>query len=379
MRAVAVDSLGFDVERQRLARELFDTRFRLGIAQSIGFGTAALLFLLLGGSAALRSLVSDGVWWTVFAYFTAVYVAFWLAAFPFSVYGHGIEARYGLSRQGWKGWALDDLKSLAFGYGFTLVAVEVLYWLLRELPSIWWIIAWALGIGVSLVASVVAPVLFIRMFYKSIRLDNPELESRLRALADRAGIRVLGVHVLQSSVKSARSNAALAGAGRTRRIVLTDTLLKTHTPDEVETILAHELAHQKHRDSTVGFGTFVITSFVVLAFLQAVLPWAASVLGLRGIADVAALPVLMLATGSLSLVLEPAERALSRWREARADRTALVLSGKPEAFASAMVKLHDDNLSLARPPRFIEFLVMTHPAAWRRVTAARAFSGRVLK
>ena len=376
---MAVDSLGFDVERQRLARELFDTRFRLGIAQSIGFGTAALLFLLLGGSAALRSLVSDGVWWTVFAYFTAVYVAFWLAAFPFSVYGHGIEARYGLSRQGWKGWALDDLKSLAFGYGFTLVAVEVLYWLLRELPSIWWIIAWALGIGVSLVASVVAPVLFIRMFYKSIRLDNPELESRLRALADRAGIRVLGVHVLQSSVKSARSNAALAGAGRTRRIVLTDTLLKTHTPDEVETILAHELAHQKHRDPAIGLSEFVITSLLSLAILQAVLPWATGLLGLRGIADIAGLPILMVTSGAIAFVLGPVERALSRRREARADRTAIEISGKPGAFASAMVKLHDENLSLARPSRLVELFAMTHPAAWRRVSAARAFQGRALK
>src|SRR5256712_9640358 len=242
---------------------------------------------------------------------------------------HRLEVRYGLSRQTWRGWALDDARTLAIGYGFTLVAVEVLYWLLREFPTVWWLLVWLLGLGVSVAASFVAPVLFLRIFYKSNRLDNPDLEARLRALADRAGMRVLGVHVVQSSVKSSRSNAALAGAGRTRRIVLTDTLLKTHTPDEVETILAHELAHQKHRDSTVGFGTFVITSFVVLAFLQAVLPWAASVLGLRGIADVATLPVLMLATGSLSLVLEPAERALSRWREARADRTALVLSRKP--------------------------------------------------
>jgi len=374
-----VDSLGFNAERQRLARELFSTRFRLGVIRSAAFGVAVLVFLVSGASAALRDWAGAGPEWTVFAYFSVLYLALWLAGLPFSVVSHRMDVRYSLSRQTWRGWAFDDAKSLAMGYGFTLVALEVLYWLLREFPAAWWLIVWLLGLVVSVLASVVGPVLFIRIFYKSNRMENPDLEARIRVLAERAGIRVLGVHILQTSAKSSRSNAALAGAGRTRRIVLTDTLLKTHTPDEVETILAHELAHQKHRDSTVGFGTFVITSFVVLAFLQAVLPWAASVLGLRGIADVAALPVLMLATGSLSLVLEPAERALSRWREARADRTALVLSGKPEAFASAMVKLHDDNLSLARPPRFIEFLVMTHPAAWRRVTAARAFSGRVLK
>jgi len=376
---VAADSLGFDVERQRLARELFGTRFRLGIAQSVGFAFAALLFLLLGASVSLRSAVSDGTWWTVFAYFTIVYVAFWLAALPFSAYGHRLEQRYGLSRLGWRGWAFDDMKSLAFGYAFTLVAVEALYFLLREAPTVWWLIAWALGLCVFLAGSIVAPVLFLRLFYKSGRLDNPELESRLRTLAQRAGVRILGVHVLRSSVKSARSNAALAGAGRTRRIVLTDTLLKTHTLDEVETILAHELAHQKHRDPAIGFAMFAATTFLSLAILQAVLPWASGLLGLRGVADVAGLPILMVTSGAIAFVLGPLDRSLSRRREARADRTALEITGKPEAFATAMVKLHDENLSLARPSRFVEVFAMTHPAAWRRVSEARAFPGRALK
>jgi len=377
--ALAADSFGFDSERQRLARELFTTRLRLGIARSAGFGVAILVFLLSGTSTALRDWAGDGTWWNVFAYFTVLYFALWVAGLPFSLVGHRLEVRYGLSRQTWRGWGFDDAKSLAIGYGLTLVAVEVLYWLLREFPAIWWLIVWVLGIGVSVAASVVAPVLFLRIFYKSNRLDNPELEARLKALAERAGVRVLGVHVVQSSTKSTRSNAALAGAGRTRRIVLTDTLLKTHGPDEIETILAHELAHQKHRDPAVGFAMFILTSLVSLAALQAILPWAAGFLGFRGIADVAGLPILMLATGILSLAFDPVERALSRWRESRADRTALEITGKPEAFASAMVKLHDANLSLARPPRFIEFLLMTHPAAWRRVSAAREFPGRALK
>ncbi len=379
MSALAADSFGFDAERQRLARELFTTRLRLGIARSAGFGVAILVFLLSGASAALREWAGEGPWWTVFAYFTVLYFALWIAGLPFSIVSHRLEVRYGLSRQSWRGWALDDAKSLAIGYGLTLVAVEVLYWLLREFPAAWWVIVWALGIGVSVAASIVAPVLFVRIFYKSNRLDNPELEARLKALAERAGMRVLGVHVVQSSVKSSRSNAALAGAGRTRRIVLTDTLLKTHGPDEIETILAHELAHQKHRDPAIGFATFILTSLVSLAALQAILRWAAGLLGFRGIADVAGLPILMLAAAMMSLAFDPIERALSRWRESRADRTALEITGKPEAFASAMVKLHDANLSLARPPRLIELFLMTHPAAWRRVSAARAFTGRALK
>src|SRR3989441_3892986 len=148
-------------------------------------------------------------------------------------------------------------------------------------------------------------------------------------------MRVLGVHVVQSSVKSSRSNAALAGAGRTRRIVLTDTLLKTHGPDEIETILAHELAHQKHRDPAVGFGTFILTSFVSLAVLQAVLPWAVGVLGLHGIADVAGLPGLMVAPGVLSPAVDPLARGPSPGGGARGGRPPPQVTGEPGGGAGA--------------------------------------------
>lgn len=377
---MTADSYGFDTERQRLARERFSVQLRLGILRTAVFAPAIILFLALGGSAALRNLTAGGEpWLSLLLYFTVLYAALWAADLPFSALDHRIERRYALSRQGWRGWAFDGLKGFGMGYGFTLVAVEVLYWLLRSMPAFWWLVAWALVLAVSLVASVIAPVVLVRMYYRLSRLEDPDLEARLRALAERAGVRVLGVFVIRTSSKTARSNAALAGAGRTRRIVLTDTLLATHTRDEVETILAHELAHQRHRDPLIGFVESALASFTSLLVLSLLLPITAALLGLQGIADVAGLPAMVLLGGAIGLVLGPVEALRSRQREARADRTALELTGKPEAFASAMVKLHDANLSLAHPPRLLELLVMTHPAAWRRVATARAFPGRALK
>lgn len=377
---MATDAWGFDVERQRLARELYTTRFRLGIARSAIFAVGVALFLLIGGSGSLRDWAASGsAWLTVLLYFTALYLALSLAGLPFAAHGHILETRYGLARQGWRGWAWDELKSTGIGYGLALVAVEVLYWLLRETPSVWWIVAWALGIGVAAVAGVIAPVILLPIFYKVTPLEDKVLEARLRSLAERAGVPVLGAFVVRASAKTRRSNAALAGAGRTRRIVLTDTLLATHALEEIETILAHELAHQRHRDFLAGFAEFVVTSLVGLAVLQAVLPWAASGLGLLGIADPAGMPVLMLVSGAVSLAFGPAERGLSRWREARADRFALEVAGNPPSFASAIIRLHDENLSWAQPPRLVETLLLSHPAGWRRVAAARAFPGRALK
>lgn len=377
---MAVDAWGFDVERQRLARTLFTTRFRIGIVRSAAFAAGVTLFLLLGGSAVLRDLVGGGSpWVAVFAYFTVLYVALDLAALPFAAHGHVLETRFGLARQGWRGWALDELKSTAIGYALTLVAVEGLYWLLRDVPALWSLGAWAAGLGITAVAGVIAPVVLLPLFYKVTPLQDPALTSHLRALAERAGVPVLGVFVVRASAKTTRSNAALAGAGRTRRILLTDTLLATHTQGEIEAVLAHELAHQKHRDFLAGVAESASTSLVGLAVLQAVLPWAASLIGLQGIADPAGMPILMLGAGAVSLAFGPIERSLSRRREARADGFALAMAGDPPAFASAMVRLHDENLSWAEPPRWLESLLLSHPAGWRRVAAARASPGRALK
>ena len=377
---MVADAWGFDVERQRLARALFTTRFRIGLVRSAVFAAGVGLFLLLGGSATLRDFAESGSpWLTVFAYFTVLYVALDLAALPFAAHGHALETRFGLARQGWRGWALDALKSTAIGYALTLVAVEGLYWLLRDLPALWWFAAWGAGLVITAVAGVIAPVVLLPLFYKVAPLADPVLAARLRALAERARVPFLGVYVVQASAKTRRANAALAGAGRTRRILLTDTLLATHTPDEIEAVLAHELAHQKHRDFLAGFAESAATSLAGLAVLQAVLPWAASALDLRGIEDPAGMPILMLGAGALSLAFGPIERALSRRREARADRFALAMAGDPPAFASAMVRLHDENLSWAEPPRWLESLLLSHPAGWRRVAAARASPGRALK
>ena len=378
--AETADPLGFSAESQALARELFRSRLRLGSLRAGLFVIAVLAFLALGWSLALREWALEGpAWAAVFRYVSPLYLGLWALGLPFAGYAHVLDRRYGLSRQGWLGWALDDVKAGLLGYGFAFVAVAVLYWLLAEFPGTWWIIAWGLGLAFALLASVVVPVLLVRVFFRLERLNDSLLEERFRELAKRAGVLVIGVFVLRASAKTARSNAALAGFGRARRVIVTDTLLSSHTPDEIETILAHELAHQKHRDFAIGLGVFASISLIIVGLLQVGFPWATDRAGLQGIADLAGLPILMLLTAAISTVLGPLDRSFSRWREARADRLALDLTLKPEAFAAAFVKLHDANLSLARPPRLFELLMMTHPAGWRRVSRARTFHGRALK
>jgi STE24 endopeptidase len=217
-------------------------------------------------------------------------------------------------------------------------------------------------------------VLIFPLFYKFTPLDDQELVARLTRLAERAGARVRGVYRFDMSRKTVQANAALTGLGNTRRIVLSDTLLDHFTPDEIETVLAHELGHHVHADLGKGI---LVQSVVTLGGLWLAglgLGWGVKVFGFQGVADVAALPWLALVLGVFGLVTMPLNNAYSRWRERLADRYALKTTQQPQAFASAMTRLANQNLSDADPERWVEVLLHSHPAISRRVAMAQEFA-----
>jgi STE24 endopeptidase len=198
------------------------------------------------------------------------------------------------------------------------------------------------------------------------------------ALAERAGARVMGVFEWRLSDRTRKANAALTGIGRTRRIILSDTLLAEHSDDEIEVILAHELAHHVFHDiwSGLALETGLITSGFFLA--DRILSLLSTSFGLQGKADVAAMPLLVLAAGAVSLALLPLFNAFSRSHERRADRYALEMTRNVPAFVSAMKRLAAQNLAEDQPSRLVEILFYTHPPIGARVTAARDWAAEHL-
>ncbi|MFH1088133.1 MAG: M48 family metalloprotease, partial [Chloroflexota bacterium] len=197
--------------------------------------------------------------------------------------------------------------------------------------------------------------------------------TRLTALAHKAGARVTDILVMELSRKGNIANALLAGMGRRRRIILSDTLLSQYTPEEVEVILAHELGHQLRHDigRLLALRGAVVVSVLYITSLS--LEGSVSALGLKGAADVAGLPLLILYLGILGFLSLPAGNAYSRRREAAADRFALKLTANPAAFVSAMTKLCEQNLSEARPAPWAEFLFHTHPSYHKRIELAAEY------
>jgi STE24 endopeptidase len=199
----------------------------------------------------------------------------------------------------------------------------------------------------------------------------------LMNLAKRAQAQIAGVFTMDLSSKGTTANAMLAGLGKTRSIIISDTLLQQYTSEEIEVILAHELGHHLHRDIPKLIA--VQAAMVLLAFYLADLVLKASLIPLdfQGIADVAAFPLLFLSLGAFGLIVTPLINAYSRYIETSADEAALELTAEPQAFITAMTKLTDQNLAVADPSRWVEFLFYDHPPYTKRVGLARRYKSRL--
>ena len=358
-------------------------RRRADLLGTVAAGVVLLSLSLFGGAQRLRELSAAAAQWlpggveegaTVMLLTIMLLVILQIVELPFAFYqGHLLEHRYGLSTQTAGHWWKDQAKGIALGLVLAAAGTWVIYFALRESPENWWWISAAVFALATIVLARLAPVVLLPIFYKFKPLDRPALVDRLLALATRARTDVVGVFEWVLSGHTKKANAALAGMGRTRRILLSDTLLADYSEDEIEVILAHELAHHVHRDlwrgiavqSAALLGGFFIADLVLRAV--------ADRLELRGISDPAGLPVLMLAGGVWSFMVMPVANALSRAQERAADRYALTTTRNVDAFVTAMKRLSQQNLAEEYPSPLVRWLFYSHPPIRERIDAARAF------
>lgn len=288
--------------------------------------------------------------------------------------GFALERRYGLSRQQAGEWWGDHLKGVALATGLAVVLAPIVYGAIEWRPASWWLVAGLLLGLLSAALVVVAPVVVLPLFYRFRPLDHPELSDRLGMLASRAGTPVLGVFEWTLGEKSRAANAALVGSGPTRRILLSDTLLAEYSPDEIEVIIAHELAHHVHGDIWQGLVVEAVMVTTALLAGHLALSWWVPLAGASSPADLAGMPLLALVAGTWSLATTPVMLALSRHHERQADAFALDLTGKSEAFISAMRRLGAQNLADEQPAPLVEWLFHSHPSLTARVAFARRWA-----
>lgn len=377
--------LQIDEQKQVQARRYARLRRRLWLLETV-FGVLYNLLWLFGGfslswrrwlEGALDAYGLRNEWILVALFAFGFGGLYFLFTRPFAFYGEYIlPHRFGLSTQTRKGWLGDQAKGLLVGVPLGLLVLELLYAALRWTGDQWWLWAGSGMVIFTVLMANLAPVLIMPLFNKFVPLgeEYAELEQRLLELARRSGTRVRGVFAFDMSRRTRAANAALTGIGNTRRIVLGDTLLKEFTPDEVETVLAHELGHHVHRDipliilvqSVLMFGGFYIASLA--------LRWGVRALGFASIADIASLPFFLLVMEFFGLVIQPLGNAFSRWRERLADDYAVRLTQKGAAFASALTRLANQNLSEVDPEKWVIFFFYDHPPLKERIERALALA-----
>ena len=286
--------------------------------------------------------------------------------------GFLLEHRFSLSNQTVVGWLKKSVKKGLLSSVMLLAAGEALYFALRCFPNHWWLLTTGAWLLLTIVLGRIAPVLIIPLFYKCSPLADTKLKEKLLGLCKNCGVGIERVFEVQLSKDTQKANAAVAGLGKGRRILLGDTLLENYSDDEIEAVFAHELGHIRlyHIARILGFGTAISLVSFYLTF--SLYKTGADFLAFDRICDITAFPLLALILMLVGLILMPMQLGYLRHLEKQADIFAIEHIENPQSFASAMKKLSDQNLIDPSPGRLEELLLYDHPPISKRLRYTRA-------
>lgn len=294
-----------------------------------------------------------------------------IVSLPFSFYsGFILEHSYGMSNQTFRQWMWESTKALMVSIPILLPILLTFYYFLLTFQAQWWLPAAITMFLFSIGLSRIAPIVILPLFYKLTPLEDSPLTSKILALSNSTKMIVEGIYSFNLSKTTKKANAAFTGIGKSKRILLGDTLMKNFTDEEVEMVFAHELGHffLGHLWKGIIAGAFSI--FLGLYSTSLLYTLSLSWFGFDSIAQLAALPMLTVWLSLYSLITSPLGNILSRKHEYEADRYAVDRTKNIPAFVSAMNKLAEMNLADRTPHPMIEFLFYSHPSIEKRVRAA---------
>lgn len=371
------ESHGLDEVTQRRAKRYFYGNLTVSFCKSALILALTLLVLGLRLSVDFQNFAQKYVSEPSFVLACCVligFVAFWLVSLPFDYYeGYVWEHKFELSAENLSVWFRDNVMAAILYLLIVFAFAEGAYNFMWLNATYWWFFMWLVSVVFIVFFTYVAPVWIMPLFYKFPRLKDEELLSRLTGLADKAGVKIMGVFEMKSGAKTRKANAGLTGIGNTRRMLLSDTFLSNFSTDEIETAMGHEMGHHIHGDiwKLTGLisGYFLLMLFLANQIMHA----GTSFFGFRSFDSSASLPFLALTLGLLLAVYIPLMNTLSRRWEDRCDQYALDLVEKPNAFISLMIKLCNQNLGYAYPNCIVESVFYNHPSVKRRIEHALAY------
>ena len=337
------------------------------------------LFWALGGIGLVYGIVASVVppsIWRGVAFFVATGVIGTLVSLPFSVYGtFAIEQAFGFNRTKPGAYVVDKLKGWAISLAVAIPLLALLLWVMRSATGLWWLWTW-FGLLALMVA---APTVYVRLiaprFNTFSPLTDPELRGSIERVLDDAGYRSSGLYTMDASRRSSHGNAFFIGFGRTKRIVLFDTLIARCRPDEIAAVVAHELGHFKHKHVVFGLVRAAVMSFAALAAFGwlAKQPWLLPSFGVAPHDAALSLFVCLLLSSIVGPISAVAGNWISRRNEYQADDYARRAVGV-EPMVSALTGLARDNASTLTPDPLYSLVHHSHPTVPQRVRHLRAMA-----
>jgi STE24 endopeptidase len=368
------------IDDHQKAADYSCTKLRIG-RYSLAWETAWLLFWTLGGG--LNAL---DLWWSDqqlsplingIAVIASLMIIVAILDLPFSLYHtFVVEQRFGFNQTDWKTWLLDLLKTTLLMAILGLPLIAVILWLMNQAGQYWWLYAWLVWTGFSLLMLWAFPAFIAPLFNKFSALEDPSLKSRIDNLLERCGFQSEGVYVVDGSRRSAHGNAYFTGFGKNKRIVFYDTLLETLSEDEVEAVLAHELGHFKRHHIKKSLVISLLTTLLGFALLAWLMEssWFYTALGVELASTHTALLLFVLTMPVFVYFISPLFSALSRKHEFEADEFAKSNSDY-RALISALVNMYRDNASTLTPDPLHSMFYDSHPPASIRISHLKSVAG----
>jgi STE24 endopeptidase len=338
------------------------------------YGAVVLLLILnLRWSAAMRTLaervtrfkpIQTVIYWAEYIVLATV------LTLPLTIYEDYIrEHKYGLGTQTFGPWMLDQVKALGVNIVLGGILVALLFSVVRRLPRTWWIWGAAVTMGFAILVVLIAPVYLVPIFNKVTRLDDPKITQPILKMARANGIPAKDVFQIDASKQTTRMSANVSGFGNTMRITLNDNLLRRGSPEEIQSVMGHEMGHYVLNHVYKGIMFFAIVVVIGFALLRWALEWSLQRWGerwqIRGIGDTAVLPLVLLLVSIFGFVLTPISNTFIRTEEHEADMFGLNASRQPDGFAQAAIHLGEYRKMSPGPVE--EWIFFDHPSGRNRI------------
>jgi STE24 endopeptidase len=350
----------------------------VGVSKGIASFILIFLFVASGYSLILQNYLTEFFSNSYLLFISFIIVtgtAAGIIFFPVNYYTeYYIEHKYNVSNQTFIKWIWENTKTLLVSGVIGIPVLLLFFYSLNKFNLLWWLPFAIILFILSVILARIVPVFILPLFYKIIPVESEDLKNRIQALAKDAGIKVENVYKFNLSKNTKKANAAFTGIGKSKRILLGDTLLEGYSADEIETVIAHELGHYKKKhiikNIIIGTASSFLTLFLIAYLYNLSLPW----FGFTSIVQIAAIPLLSLWAMIIGLILNPLSNLLSRKFEYEADEYAIKSTNKREAFISTLEKLTDQNLGDREPHPFVEWFFYSHPSIKNRVAALKSLS-----